>query len=350
MPKNIIIVGDFARDLDDEHTLVLAAGLQKAGLIKLCGVIGNLLPAKERAKVAKGTLNELGLSNVPVGIGSDVVKSADIHEYEVGSVPYIASEEELFPWDNALHSFLTGYSLNDEKVTLVLQSGLTDAVELLRDDEYLFQGVVEEVVIMGGIQAQGDDVMLTGKYMQSDDAHNVTYDWPSGAWLYAKLQELGIPMIITTRNTAYACQIPFSIYDEMEKTGNPVGKCLKDRQKPSLEALWTAACAPEDASIRGTLPPRCNREWFIDTFCDSKDPGDNIHEIWPYTGKFNLYDPMNLLVAVPELRKEYFQATEVSVLGTRHLIVGVSPKNNGIKNVDLLREFIVNTELSGLTI
>jgi hypothetical protein len=67
----------------------------------------------------------------------------------------------------------------------------------------------------------------------------------------------------------------------------------------------------------------------LDTFCDGIDPGE-VDEIWSHTGKFNLYDPLNLLVAIPSLRSRFFAPVEVKVSETSHYVVGVSEKKNGI--------------------
>ncbi len=341
-----IIIGDFGKDLDDEHTLAMAAGLQRAGFIELLAVVGNLGPAEGRAAIAKGTLKQVGLGHVPVGIGTPVFSGSKAFPYET-DIPYVADSSELVRSGEEL-IVETLSQVEDNSVTLVLQSGMTDAMCLLLRHEELCVQKVAQVAMMAGVQQTGGSVALTGKFIQPDDSSNVTFDWSSGAWLYARLQELGIPMVITTRHAAYACQLPFRVYDDMEQTGNPVGICLKARQQHSMEHLWKAACAPEGAEIRGTLPPRCNRSWFVNVFCAGKDPGD-VDEIWPHTDRFNLYDPMNLLVAIPEIRNRFFNPKAITVLDTEHVIVGVSAENHGIAAESALREFMVEMEISGLS-
>ena len=46
----------------------MLAGMYKENRLNLLAVVGNLAPAKERAAIARGTLNQIGLSHVPVGI------------------------------------------------------------------------------------------------------------------------------------------------------------------------------------------------------------------------------------------------------------------------------------------
>jgi hypothetical protein len=344
-PK-IIIIGDFARDLDDEHTLLIAAILHKLGLINLLAVIGNLKPAKERARVAKGTLKQLGLGDILVGVGTDVFTGSKTFPYEA-KVPYMADENEVVDGYELLVKTLE--SAEPKSITLVLQSGLTDAVKLLQTQEELFKKKITLVAIMGGVQEDENELMFTGKYIQPDDAANITYDWSSGVWLYARLEELNIATSILTRFAVYASQIPFEMYDQMELTGNPVGKCLKDRQKPALQSLWEAACSLADSEVRGTLPPSRDRKWFVKTFCDGNDPQiDDGADIWPYVGKFNLYDPMNFISAVPVLRDRFFEPVEAIINGVKHLIIGVSEEVHGVKDVEGLRQFLVEAEVEAL--
>jgi len=333
--------------LDDEHALLLAAGLQKKKMMTLLAVIGNLQPACMRARIAKGTLQQLGLSNIPVGIGTEVFFGSQEYGYE-SKLPYLSKEHELHS-NGSLLLKQTLEKTEDHTIILVLQSGLTDAAFFLKEHTDLCCKKIKKVAIMGGVQNCNGEILLTGKYMQPDNANNNTFDWAAATFLYARLQELGISMTVVMREAAYNCQVPFSMYDEMEKTNNPIGACLKNRQQPSLEKLWQAACSPPNAKIRGTLPNDRNRQWFVNVFCDGQDPGiSDTEEIWPHTGRFNLYDPINLVAAVPCLQEMFFDPTCVEVNNIEHMVIGISKTKHGIKTPDTLRDFLCSTEIDGL--
>src|SRR6185369_2616893 len=94
---NLIIIGDFGKDMDDEDTLVLSDGVnrhqlvctegsRKQELFEMLAVVANLAPATQRARLAKGTLKELRRPKVPVGIGTDCGMRADGHEREFVAV------------------------------------------------------------------------------------------------------------------------------------------------------------------------------------------------------------------------------------------------------------------------
>ena len=347
MKENIIMIGDFGKDLDDEHSLVLAAGLQKRSLINLVAVVANLKPTLRRAQLAKGTLTQLGLSQIPVGAGMVVFQDEKSYDYEI-KVPYLVDELQIDNGQDLLTQQLK--AAKNESITLVLQSGLTDAAVLALLDRDLFLQKVSCVTIMGGVETQNGKILLDENgFMKPNNASNNSFDWKSTVYLYQTLQELGVPIIITTRNVSYACQVPLAFYDKMVETGNPVGRCLKERQNLSLQKLWETACLPAGHRQRGTLPKDRNRQWLVDVFCNGKDPGISpYNEIWPFVGQFNLYDPINLIVTVKKLRNIFFDPTEVIVKNTVHLVVGISPKKHGIKNTNKLRQFICNAEIEGL--
>lgn len=61
----LVIITDPGQDLDDEMALVLMRALQARGLVECIGVIANLGPSRARARLARGTLDQLGLGEVP---------------------------------------------------------------------------------------------------------------------------------------------------------------------------------------------------------------------------------------------------------------------------------------------
>ena len=63
------------------------------------------------------------------------------------------------------------------------------------------------------------------------------------------------------------------------------------------------------------LPPRCDREWFCNTFCAGvKVTGSAC---WPYIRSFNMYDPLALIVTIPALRERFFEPKKFRVRWVR---------------------------------
>lgn len=347
MRPNVIMIGDFLKDLDDEHALVGASKLHRDGVIDLRCVIGNLHPAELRARGAKGTLQQLGLPDIPVGVGTPVFEGK-IHPYEA-EIPYLAEIDDIEE-DGMRLLTRTLVECPDDSVILVLQSGLTDAAALLEWATVLCYSRIQQVAIMGGVEQEGDHLKLDARgFMVPNNANNNSFNMASATSVYTRLQSERIPTLTVTREVAYAVQVPFSMYDRMEATGNLIGRCLRNRQKPSLQHLWEAACSPTGSSTRGTLPNDRDRQWFINVFCDAKNPGiPDGSDIWPHVAGFNLYDPTNLYAAIPSIRDRFFEPTLVDVGGTQHMVIGLSPDRHGVKDIDGLRQFMIETEVSAL--
>lgn len=343
---NQLIVGDFGKDLDDEHALLVACLLHATGELQLAGVVANLQPAFKRARLAKGMLIKIGRGDIPVGIGSSVCSGAKSHPYEM-DVPYLADASTLEDGHGLLLRVLR--DADPESVVLVLNSGMTDAARLVTEEPALMKRALAFVTIMGGVEVDGEEVKLDAEgFMTANNANNNTFDMPSAHALYRGLQELGIPMVVVMRDAAYSCPLPFKLYDDMVETGNPIGECMRGRQKPALQKLFHQACAPE-GELRGTLPLDRDRAWFVKVFCGNVDPGiSEDGDIWPHVSKFMPYDPVAVVAAVPKLQARFFDPEIVSVNGTGHWVIGVSQANNGVKLGSGLGEFIAAAELSAL--
>ena len=105
----------------------------------------------------------------------------------------------------------------------VLQiSSIKDAAKFMREHEDIFVQKTKDVTIMGGVKpfdSDTDDGML----LQPDTAQNNTFSMEDAEYLYRRCQELGVPLVILTRHSAYRCAMPRSVYDRMARTGGRWG-------------------------------------------------------------------------------------------------------------------------------
>merc|ERR1740130_444330 len=54
--------------------------------------------------------------------------------------------------------------------------------------------------------------------------------------------------------------------------------------------------------------------------------------MWDLVSKFNMYDPLALLAAIPARRKQFFEAkTYVGIKGTVHEVIGLNAEQNGVR-------------------
>src|SRR6202000_1583699 len=94
--------------------------------------------------------------DVPVGIGTSCGVDAVTGLYEM-DVPYL-SEADLPDGQALIGEVLE--NAPDKSITLVLNSGLTDAHKFMFEHSKLFNRKIAHVAIMGGIQNNGYELTL----------------------------------------------------------------------------------------------------------------------------------------------------------------------------------------------
>ena len=343
----IIVVSDPGQDLDDEMALILLRALIEEGLVNCEAVICNLQPANQRALLARGTLDCLGLQHVSVGVGSDGGSNKHLDTFAISAQHYMPQEMELIDGQRLLHQLYTSAPLGG--VHLLLISSMTDAAQFVRENEHLFVQKTQSVTIMGGVEPFDTD---DGLPLVPDTANNNAFDMNAARELYAQCQNLRVPLIILSRYAAYACPMPRDIYDDMAWTGHPIGLRLQTTQRQSIEGLWQRA-ASEDQERRMGLPKRCNKQWFCSTFCKGQGLSRTCDDsIWDLVVSFNMYDPLALMACVPDLRRRFFTCVEKEVKGVTHTVIGISKHEPGITddNVKELRDFMYRGFFKGTTL
>jgi hypothetical protein len=356
-PK-LLLISDPGQDLDDEMTFIMLRHLVDTGQVDVLGIVTTLAPSFDRARLCRGTLDTLGLFDVPVGIGTD---GGDIHgmykaeNFETWASSYMPSRfsessSSLEPGRRLMHRL---YQAADERsITLVIIASLKDAAVFMRDNETLFVEKTREVVIMGGVepweQKEGEEVLL-----RPDSAHNNQFDDVASEFFYRRCQELGVRLIICSRWAAYAAKVPRQIYDEMASLGSSIGCRMRNAQRSSIEGLWARACAPSGSTQRAGLPDRCDRAWFVKTFCAGKDATDRSGNdtIWDLVGGFMQYDTIATLIALPKMRQLFFRPTSVRGLrGVEHLVIGRTENDDGVHDPEKLLSFLHRGFQEGLSL
>ena len=79
-----------------QMTMVLIRSLQESGLVHCKGAVANLAPSRARARLVRGTLNELGLGEVPVAIGTNGGFTKYTASFEETARDYIAPDDGTF--------------------------------------------------------------------------------------------------------------------------------------------------------------------------------------------------------------------------------------------------------------
>jgi len=389
-PVPVVMISDPGQDLDDEMMFIMSSHLHALGLISVRGVIANLHPSLARARLTRGTFDLLGLRHVPVGIGTDGGDNSGNHsskQFESTSSSYIIKEDD----EEAMETLEPGHELlqrlyqaapdieyvdtvevgtNGESVkreikgglTIVVTSSFKDISIFVRDNPKVFASKTREVVVMGGCEP----VLATnGDECEPDSANNNTFDQEASAHFYSTCQQMNVTLTVVSRHSAYAAKMPRSVYDDLAITGSAIGLRLRNSQRAGIDQLWQRASSA-DPSVRKGLPPRCNREWFINTFCGGNDDPKRSEEdsVWDLVTGFMQYDTLALLASVPGVREALFDPTVLPPLshgiqgdknstvdafdtGTRNLI-GVSALEHGLKEPSLIVQLLKTGYQQGL--
>mmetsp|Transcript_88457 Transcript_88457/g.175902 ORF Transcript_88457/g.175902 Transcript_88457/m.175902 type:complete len:761 (-) Transcript_88457:16-2298(-) len=349
----LVLVSDPGQDLDDELSFIMLRYLVAEQLVDLKGIITTLHPSFDRARLARGTLDLLGLNSVPIAVGSDGGDLEGTHtatfEATAGSYMPSAHSEWAYKVEGGrrfLHNLL--HAAQPKSLTLVCIASMKDPALFLRDNPVLFVEKVKEVVIMGGVES------VDSFPMEPDQANNNTFDMEAAKFFYRSLQHQGVPVIVLTRHAVYAASTPREMYDHLAQLGSSIGVRLRNAQRSSIEGLWARVAAPEGSEARGKLPARCDRTWFMKTFCGGNEKvalRDKSDTIWDLVLGFQQYDTLAVLAAVPSLRERFFSPVLVpGSLGATHQVIGESAEEHNVVSPKELGDFMHNAFTQGLAL
>jgi len=359
--QKLVLISDPGQDLDDELAYIMLRYMVDKRYVQVRGIIATLAPAFDRARLCRGTLDALGLHSVPVGIGNDggddngFHKASTFEEWAHSYMPLAFSESaaSLEPGRRLLYQIYAQAEFRS--LTLVVIASMKDPALFLRDNEKLFLQKTKEVIVMGGVKeweqgSTGSDSEVE-IVLEPDSAHNNMFDIKAAQFFYRRCQELHVKLIVVTRWSAYPAKVPRTVYNDLASSGSSIGCRLRNAQRSGIQSLWTRAAAGLDDPCRKGLPPRCDRSWFLKTFCDGcGDPGYSGSEsIWDLVTGFMQYDTIALLASVPQLRRCLFNPVEIPGLGgIRHLVIGRSQEEHNIVDPQALTKFLCHGYARGL--
>ena len=339
---DMIMIGDFGRDQDDEKALIMAVVMRRIGLIGDLTVVTNLGDSLMRARLAKGTLNALGAHDVVVARGTDAGRKDEaLHDFE--SCPYLAAESEidLRSGHEIIFEHIRHAKDNGHYISIVLNSALTDMAALLRDPrwEQLAPDTVKNVVAMGGVVEAED-----GEVAIDTSAANNSFDLGSARHVYETLiGDARFDFSVVTRHAAGVCQLPKKAFDG---STHPIALRLTSVAKPLLQALWvrTHRSLAERLAIRDGLPMTRDPDWFRKVFLNPEAPKwlGRDDDIWAHVRGFNEYDGLTTVVAAtatfPKLFEAFFDPQRCPQFGTR--VIGADPSKSGIRHPAKMSELL----------
>merc|ERR1712187_816277 len=206
----------------------------------------------------------------------------------------------------------------------------------------MFREKTQRVVLLGGAKKTSVEGETT--LVPDPDGTNNSLDAPSAEAAYKLLQEHLVPLVTISRHAFGSVQLPRAFFDVLASHGGDIGKQVYDVQHECINNLYKSACATDPAE-RGRLPARCDKAWFVNSFC-SKDPEQN-GDVWPCISAFSVYNLLAILVALPPIVTTYVDPSMVEIRTVKHAIIGESRDHQGIKDTDGVRKLMCQLLFTG---
>jgi len=262
-------------------------------------------------------------------------------------------------------------------VTMVISASLTAVASFVDKEPGLFHQKTLRVVLMGGARKEEsteDETDLNGntctqteqppnRRASSTDANgnvfflepcmeaqNNRLDPDAATRFYRKAQVLSVPLLVLSRFTAQAGSVPAAIFNVLASHCGGTGVFLCQMQSAAMQALWRQSCMSEGSPDRGSLPGRCDKLWFLNTFCGGLESLTSLtseDSVWPHIKSFNAYSPLALLFAMPEVVKGFVTATPIQVRAATHLVVGWNEDEVCVKDPVGLQRILIHGIIYG---
>lgn len=365
---SLLVVTDVGPDPDDAKALLIAATLHKQKLLTLRGVIANGgRQARARARLARCLLDHVGCGDVPVGVGSaGRPHAARPYEYTLPGYGDEGADARLVDGARLFAEVLK--QVPPRSLRVVLISSLRDFADVIGAHAELVLAKVHTVAVQGGLLpaggggsggrgcsaggaagAGGDGAGGDGGAdgWEPDTSVNNMFDMEAARAVYAFCFEKGLLMTVTSRNAVP--MLPMQLARSFaERTKCPVMRYLAEAQFLGLQGLWQQLCAR-------TLPPRCTKQWFFETFCGvgaaefgARRLGASLDHTTAIVGHLNgfvkPYDVLALMTVLPQTAGLFraLPGALVSVRGVEHLLLLERRHAVDVKHVlNLLRETCV---------
>ncbi|KAJ1638663.1 hypothetical protein T492DRAFT_197669 [Pavlovales sp. CCMP2436] len=143
----------------------------------------------------------------------------------------------------------------NHSLLLVLISSLRDFADLLSREPELCIQKLDTVAIMGGLEP---DICAESGW-KTDTSVNNGFDSEAAEMVYSFCFKNSVRMTVVSRHAVPL--LPMQLAKSFaERTHDPVMRYLADAQFLGLQGLWQKLC-------EGKLPDRCNKQWYLQTFC-----------------------------------------------------------------------------------
>jgi hypothetical protein len=217
-------------------------------------------------------------------------------------------------------------------VTLVVDACLGDLARFIEMNPTAFREKTQSVIYVGGAELTKEHRETSAEHESGNilvpdpAAQNNSLDLDGARRVFKYAQESLVKLVVLSRHFSRHVRVPREFFDGLASHGGLVGERIMDAQKAGLYLLWDAANAhPSEIERRRALPERCNKRWFVNTFCQNANPTFQLgffDDVWNSVGQLHVYTPLALMASLPQLMNRVVKGTDVTVRGVKHTLYG----------------------------
>ncbi|PBP25966.1 inosine/uridine-preferring nucleoside hydrolase [Diplocarpon rosae] len=296
---HIVTITDLAKDYDDLMALMCLKELHRMDIVQLEGFVANLMPAKRRALFGRGALDSLGLSKIPIGIGSvgDPLRELDNYSHEFDNTERFVAPDKtsLEEGQKLLRDIFEKETLEKKKLTVLTISSLMDVANFSQEEPDLLRHGVSNVILQGGYR------LVDKKLVPDPAAANNCFDIKGAELFHEFMQRNNISSTAWTKVAANATPIFSSLFEFLHNTGHPLGLYLRSVQMSQEVAFYDRCCSGRP------FAPHMTQEWAVKNkttwFAAGHEPDEPVplgEAMLPYFTKVIGYDALAVVGASGE--------------------------------------------------
>jgi hypothetical protein len=338
--ENTIIYGtDIDTDIDDKSLLCAYIALHKWGVIDLKLVVTNRELDKQRAKIAKSTLKNLGASNIIVAYGTDGAgRDQPFHSHE--------PDDTILKGETAVFEVLTSLKEKGEHCNIVVVSSHHDLYLLIKKHPDLVRDTVSSISFQGAWREDTDSQQLRTLDPDMEITNNRWYPVATSG-VHEWLRTETITTFTATRESARKATVHPSCMKQRAAEGNQVAQEMHDEWLQKGELYYDGA-KQEDPKKR--FEKEKDLRWLMKGVPRWREANGNalpesFEELLPYLDML-LYDliaglinPLRHYDFFPKLFQLHQQTLRVGKVDVHHYIAGKSAEEPNV-NPGLLSAFM----------
>jgi len=329
---HVIICADIGHRASDEYMLSVAASLQQMGDLKLISVIAVRPPQMVRANIARGALDGLLLSNVPVAYSGVVSTPSRAAAGGAATTTFDADYGEP-----SLHVNNTGVELitralleAPEKSLVIMGTAcLGDISEVIHSHRNLFASKVKRVVVVGSVK----HVKRRSFIVPEEACGGGEKDHAFAKNVYRSCQDLKIPTVTLFKDVSLGFPFPSSHVDDLILSNHMISTKIQRSEEMQANRTWELTKQPKQETSRSsysTMAAGSDNKSFYKYSLGGKHPNTSQHNIWPSIKSINLELVLGLLSCIPVYRDSHFRWETHQVKGIDHKVCRHSNASAGI--------------------